>query len=381
MFHNQLKSPAPEELEVSLFGPGYGESVAVHIGNGQWILVDSCLEPSSNKPAAIQYLRNLNIDIANSVKLIVATHWHDDHIQGISDILSQCTSAKFVISGALAAREFLKLLAVYSEHFMVSGSGLDEFKRIFQLLDLRKQRGSKINPPDFASSNKLLYRGEIPTTTGKVEAKVFSLSPSSASAVMAMLTFANLLPKDGERKKRITSFASNHASVVLWVEVGEQKMLLGADLERTPDPKTGWSIILSESTVISGKAGVFKVPHHGAESAHEPLVWSQLLSAGPYAILSPFSAGSRTLPNNEDIERINNLTTNAYITAPPVQRRHRWANKVVRELVRDVTRDIHSVHNGWGQIRLRRRIVDKSTAWQLELFGDALPLKSETSSN
>jgi hypothetical protein len=35
--------PRPDELELSLFGSGIGESLAVHLGNGEWAIVDSGL--------------------------------------------------------------------------------------------------------------------------------------------------------------------------------------------------------------------------------------------------------------------------------------------------------------------------------------------------
>lgn len=39
--------PAADEIEFSLFGPGYGEAVAVHLGDGTWLLIDSCIDPDS----------------------------------------------------------------------------------------------------------------------------------------------------------------------------------------------------------------------------------------------------------------------------------------------------------------------------------------------
>lgn len=35
--------PPPDVIEVSVFGRGSGESVLVHYGDGQWIIVDSFL--------------------------------------------------------------------------------------------------------------------------------------------------------------------------------------------------------------------------------------------------------------------------------------------------------------------------------------------------
>jgi len=43
-------APAADEIEVTLFGPGYGEAIAVHLGEGAWLLVDSCIDPESKAP-------------------------------------------------------------------------------------------------------------------------------------------------------------------------------------------------------------------------------------------------------------------------------------------------------------------------------------------
>ena len=76
------RPPEPDEVEVSLFGPGFGECVLVHLGNNQWMVVDCCLELSSGRPAPIHYLEQLGCDIEQAVCLVVATHWHDDHMEG-----------------------------------------------------------------------------------------------------------------------------------------------------------------------------------------------------------------------------------------------------------------------------------------------------------
>src|SRR5208283_1490967 len=107
MPNEQLTSPAVDEMEVSLFGPGYGESVVIHIGNNLWILIDSCLNPRTQQPACLEYLRRLGVDIQRSVKLIVATHWHDDHVRGLGSVFRECASACLVLSQALRNSEFL----------------------------------------------------------------------------------------------------------------------------------------------------------------------------------------------------------------------------------------------------------------------------------
>ena len=84
----EITNKAPEfgELEVSLFGPGVGEAACVHLGQGKWLLIDSCLNPNSGEPASLEYLKSLGVNPASDVVLIVVSHWHDDHVRGITKI-------------------------------------------------------------------------------------------------------------------------------------------------------------------------------------------------------------------------------------------------------------------------------------------------------
>jgi glyoxylase-like metal-dependent hydrolase (beta-lactamase superfamily II) len=107
---NQKSPPSADELEVSIFGPGFGECVLIHVGEGAWLIVDSCLDRDAGKPAALAYFDEIGTDPANSVELILATHWHDDHIAGIGQIVEACPQANFWCSDALRCEEFLALL-------------------------------------------------------------------------------------------------------------------------------------------------------------------------------------------------------------------------------------------------------------------------------
>lgn len=70
-------------MEVSLFGPGYGECVVLHLGHGEWVIIDSCISAAASDPAPIHYLASIGVDPDLEVGLVVATHWHDDHIRGM----------------------------------------------------------------------------------------------------------------------------------------------------------------------------------------------------------------------------------------------------------------------------------------------------------
>lgn len=73
--------PGDDEVEVSLFGPGLGECVVVHLGKSEWMIVDSCVRVGEKEPVALEYLEKLGVDIATSVTMVVASHWHDDHVR------------------------------------------------------------------------------------------------------------------------------------------------------------------------------------------------------------------------------------------------------------------------------------------------------------
>lgn len=96
--------PAGTDAELHVFGPGYGESLLVHLGCGEWMIVDACRQ-RGKPPAALKWLDDLGVDVATAVKLVVATHWHDDHVRGLAETLRACDGASFVCSSVLLSGE------------------------------------------------------------------------------------------------------------------------------------------------------------------------------------------------------------------------------------------------------------------------------------
>jgi metal-dependent hydrolase (beta-lactamase superfamily II) len=47
--------------------------------------VDSCVVPGAQGPVSADYLEKIGVD-ASAVKAVVASHWHDDHVKGMSDL-------------------------------------------------------------------------------------------------------------------------------------------------------------------------------------------------------------------------------------------------------------------------------------------------------
>ena len=258
--------PALDEVEISVFGPGVGECIVLHVGSGAWVVVDSCLDSATRDPAALAYLRELGVDPA-AIQYIVLTHWHDDHVAGAARLVQACPGAGVACSAALRSEEFLTVVAA-SKRAMTTSSGVDEFRQIVETMRGRKvskARAASIGP-ELASADKRLWKGG--GAPGGTPAELWSLSPSSGAMHLALAEFGQLMPKGAMKAKRnAVAQRPNHVAVVLWVEVGNHRFLLGADLESTGNPATGWNAIVSSSARPAGQAQVYKVSHHGSGNA------------------------------------------------------------------------------------------------------------------
>src|SRR4051794_3435856 len=78
---------AGNRLHVVVFGPGYGESIAVHIPDGGWLVCDSLRGRgrASNFVPALELLAQRQ----ESVAALILTHPHDDHVAGFDRLVSR----------------------------------------------------------------------------------------------------------------------------------------------------------------------------------------------------------------------------------------------------------------------------------------------------
>ena len=364
-------APKADEIEVSVFGPGYGESILIHIGDNKWFIIDSCIEPISKEPAPLTYLNQINVDPTNSVKLVVATHWHDDHVRGLGEIFRTCKSAEFICSIALDSDEFLQLLSAYGVRTMMESSGIDELRKIIEILQKRNSK-SKYKPPMFAVADRCLWRESLVKTGLGYNCSVHSLSPSDAAILAAKLDFQRLFPLEKKPKRRLMATTPNRTAVVLWVNIGAFNILLGSDLEESGNSNNGWTVIINSTSRPIGKASFFKIPHHGSKNSHHKDIWDKMLDSEPIAVLTPYEKGNKRLPAKEDVERICSLTNNAYATSVHRRKRTIKRDRTVEKTIRETVRNIRRLHTSTGQVRLRIKPLDE---WRIELFGDALPLE------
>ena len=154
-------------------------------------------------------------------------------------------------------------------------------------------------------------------------------------------------------------------------------LLLGSDLEETPNPNTGWSVIVDSPRRPIGQASVLKIPHHGSVTADQSRVWTEMLEPEPVAVLTPFHQGNVMLPTQIDVGRIHSRTTKAYATSVTAGRKSKRRSGIVEKTIRETVRSIRDVQGPTGQVRLRRNAVNpNSSEWSVELLGAAVPLQN-----
>ena len=359
------QSPDPTEVEISLFGPGYGESAVLHVGNGSWVIVDSCTHPDLSLPTPLHYLAEMGVDPSTAVKAVIATHWHDDHISGISSILDACVSATFVCSNAFLTEEFMTVLEVYAHSDVFGQTGVDELRKSF---DIVEGSGRHVR---LASAGRIVWRQSGNWATDGFPCEIQALAPSDTAITTATKAIANTVCQLGPQC-RAPVLTKNRSTVVLWVKLGGEAFLLGGDLEEKNCG--GWTLLLDEFAEFTSDGCVFKVPHHDSVTAEHPEVWASLLQPQPYALLSPFILGSNRLPTPADVTRICGYTKNSYITASPAVRgRRRRRPPAVERTMKESMSDAREVVMSQGHVRLRM-VPGHAKSKRVDLLNGAVPL-------
>jgi beta-lactamase superfamily II metal-dependent hydrolase len=359
--------PENNEFEVSIFGPGRGECIVLHLGSNRWCVIDSYQNRVTRRSVATEYLESFGNGALDGVELIVATHWHDDHVRGLRDLLLACKNAEFCCSSALRCPEFVTLVQTAIDSGQEQ-SGVTEMASILETLQGRQGHLPKrLVAPKLALQNRTLLK--LQRGDPNLDVSISSLSPADGTLTQAIAEFARWLPRPGEKAEPIPHQSGNHRSVVLWAELGGRRVLLGADLEHTGHAGEGWQAVLDSHTDLR-KAEIYKVAHHGSTNGDHDDIWRKLLISQATAVITPYS--SSNLPGTENLARIREKTSELYCTATGTRRAPRRENSVERELKKYSRRVVESDS---GQVRLRWLSAEPAVPPRVELFGKAFKVQ------
>jgi beta-lactamase superfamily II metal-dependent hydrolase len=346
--------PASDELEISVFGKGIGECVVAHVGNGDWIIIDSFLHDTD--PVGRVYLDSLGVP-PDKVKCIVVTHWHNDHICGIADLVKFYRFSKVCLPLSLENAEFYKiLLRALSPGERKQTSPLREFARMVDALETDGDRESRISYVAHAST---LYE----CASSNVNVKAWS--PSSASISHCLHTLLKDLGELMQTCKRARK--PNEISVVTSIDDKVSGFLLGGDLEISSNVNMGWLHIV-RAQVQPIKSSVFKVPHHGSSTGHEPSVYTNLLNKSPISVVTRYASGKKKLPDDEDIERLKLHASSVFCTAKIGKVRHSQKQKELERMFSNIYKHSQTP----SQVRVRTKL--RTQQFKVDLFGGATKL-------
>jgi beta-lactamase superfamily II metal-dependent hydrolase len=348
--------PRVDELEVVVFGPGFGECVLVHFGDGQWMAVDSCLGPDQ-RPIALTYLQQVHA-APDALKIILASHWHDDHVRGISELARNYPGAEFHMSSVFNNKEALAFLAAHSSS--TSGRlsrGCDE---LFTVVSERTM-------VRFDHQRSTLFHSNVGGRTVAVTA----FSPVPAALGQMIATFASNLPSPagGSPIRNAVGSKPNLEAVAVHIDIGGSAILLGSDLENHAN--LGWAGVLSDAYCAQKeRSSVYKIAHHGSHSGEHEQIWADLLTPNVQAVATPFSLGRHRLPTDADRVRIRARTGGALLTSAS-SAKARIAPAQLKRL-NQLASNVAPINTGFGAVRLRK--APGAPAWTSELFGDAAAL-------
>jgi hypothetical protein len=231
-------------------------------------------------------------------------------------------------------------------------NGASELYHAFALVEERNQQFI------LCGANKPLLRHV--SAEREIETKVTSLSPSDRDCFEFLEFISRDMSGRGPRIGRLRAPDDNLLSSAAWVEIGDRKILLGADLEKRSRPDTGWSAVVRSSLRPQGTADVIKVPHHGSRNGHHDDVWEQMLSTVDLvAVVTPWNL-NKGLPTKEDCGRISARTPKSYLTSTRTGLSLRHGHAVERTL-RESGIELSRSNSPLGWVRLRAPIDSPTT--------------------
>ena len=312
-----MKHPVEDQIQIIVFGPGFGESILLHLGNRNWFIIDSCLNDEES-PAAISLLKNMGVNVANEVKLVVATHLHADHTGGLYQTIKECKSAKFAVSATLRDENFRAFLEVYNS----DSNSIDTTDGKQEILRCLNEVVARSEAPIFVQQDRQIWVASKGELKHKKPVEILALSPSDFQFNAFLFNIGNQMnflkskSKTTPVKQREVSLDNeNHISIATRVTIGDFSILLGADVEMSNSPKFGWKNIVNNYKNQEPKSHILKLPHHGAESGHSDEMWKFLLKKKPISIIAPWNLAGKSLPTQQDIERIKGFSDSVYITS------------------------------------------------------------------
>lgn len=367
----ELHKPQADELEVTTIGVGgfEGEAIVVHLGNGKWAVIDSCKsQEGENLP--LLYLESLEVPF-DDVVLVVCTHWHTDHINGLSEVLSNCKNADFFFPVVGQKNNLLNYL-IKGNTAQGKSSVWNEFVRCITTAEKSRT--------EYAIADRVLY------DDGKVA--IMALSPSDKMLDEMEQILLQFDADNGDLSAiNETMIKPNMCCTALLLYTNETCLILGADLEANRNGnesklscigscaqrwEKGWCNVVNRSKPLrTRKASYFKLPHHSSETGYCQEIWTNYMQNDPVSVSTVFvnNAGVK-LPRKDMLTLYRSLSSEMYLTSQGPKKKDKKVGKSkLDENKSEKLKSIAVMQEEKGIICSRKK---PGQQWETHLLGTAL---------
>ena len=418
--NEKLDTPALNEAEVTLIGgtTGFGETIIIHIGNGIWAVVDSCTNPINGECVALSYLKEIGVRVDEQLFYVVCTHWHEDHILGLSKLIDACSNKTVLALSCADDREKFIYEMMEKCNYTGKSSKLTELR---DTINKANEKGIKIKRVEqdkmifnkngtecFALSpssteiekfNKELANAQekLHKVVGQVAQlkKIDQASIEEASNVEEEIfgSFEDLIVEkldvetssveevdDLLKYKDAKKVEVNDRCVAMLLKIKGHNVILGADLEhdqkRSPDG--GWQSVSDCECMDSIVANLYKIPHHGSETGYYEYFLQKHIKPDAVSKLTSWIIGSNVLPKAVMLRKYYGHSKNLYVTTTSLLRmKNNEENRTFRKIMNETTEEIIEFKPQLGIIRSRIIIDSEDDTWRTEFFGSAKRIEKE----
>lgn len=316
-FQNEfLTTPKNNEIEVTILGTGYGESIILFIPGVGWGIIDSFstkIKTNTVVPA-LEYLKGILPQQDRRIAFIALTHPHEDHYRGLDRILENflgVTERVCWYSGN-GTNELKQYLAFQKA---TGGRSLVGYPRVLTSIQNSIKNGAQLRR--LSELTEIIPNRRIDIEDyGSTNVSLVSLSPSALNIQKYTEILLGAYPVPGRTLKPIEDREHNLISVAMLLKIGNVQMVFGSDVETYPNTNMGWNAIITNRDFPDLSADLVKVAHHGSENGVNVSAWRKHASnKKPIAILTPFIRGNTILPSEKGTNDLKKYTEKIGITS------------------------------------------------------------------
>lgn len=301
-----LTHPNENEVEICVFGPGYGESIIIHVPIFGWGVIDSCTAKIKRQRITLPYQYLLELYSEKEyppLAFVVLTHPHQDHYNGLDKIINEYPGGVHRVCryDGDSIRELKNYIA---KQKVAINDPLPGLPKVLNSFDEAEKKGAQFRR--LGELSILFEAKDIEIQGfGVTDIRMLTLGPTALNQEQYIRLLFDSYPVKGELVRPLKDEAHNLISIALFLEIGELRFVFGGDVETDPQGRLGWEGITKNIDRPNLSCSYIKVPHHGSRTGYSQTAWGEhSRDERPISTITPFVNGRHKLPEDEMIGKI-----------------------------------------------------------------------------